>query len=60
MTTRATMEGHYFPFIVFVDGVRVGRGNQTQCTALMNELNADNEKCNAIKKLHTTIRGLFG
>jgi len=50
MTQRATMVPHEFHYRVFVDGVYVGRGNRNECTALMDELNESDEKCDIAKE----------
>ena len=52
MTKRATIEKDGFVFKVLVDGVYVGWGvgsQEKECIALMDELNASDEKCDMIK-----------
>lgn len=37
-----------FHYQVLVDGIYVGRGDHPECTALMNELNASDQKCDRL------------
>ena len=48
MTKRATLKKVDFHYQVLVDGVYVGRGDHQMCTALMNELNESDEKCDLL------------
>jgi len=61
MTTkmRARVEGHHYPYYVFIDDQYAGNGTEAQCIAMVNDLNKSDQKCNKWLAYFAAIRRAY-